>query len=201
MRQGTNVKRSWTNAEPVVQRWIIECDNEGIKLIQQRYADSHISKNQNLPYIISMSELKQLSPEQINKLRASFQLIDQDNDGKITLADLKGINESIGISVSETELEKMISMSTNEDGSVNFPAYLSIISSDIKSVPDPAELAQALEIFSRDMNIDIGELKNSLLKQGMKEGDIDSVIENFKMEKMNGDLIFKGKDFLEYLTK
>ncbi|KAH3685916.1 hypothetical protein WICPIJ_003105 [Wickerhamomyces pijperi] len=147
-----------------------------------------------------MSEVTQLSSDQINKLRTSFQLIDQDNDGKISISDLNKIHESLGITLSQTQIDEMLT--AGNDGMITFPNYLSIISNDMKTIPDSNELKQALQIFSLDMNINIKELRESLLKQGgISEKDIDSVINRFKLEKMSGEEVFKGKEFWEFLTK
>lgn len=142
----------------------------------------------------SKAKFTNLPAEQINKLRDAFQLIDQDNDGNISHSDLKKIYESIGNPKTDEEINKMLTTD------VSFTNYLTLLSNQLSSVPNKNEIIKAMKVFSEDMEINIRELKESLIKSGLTEKEIDSVLNNFKSERMNGDQIFMGNEFLNYIT-
>ncbi|KAH3666664.1 hypothetical protein WICMUC_005481 [Wickerhamomyces mucosus] len=145
-----------------------------------------------------MSGFPNISQEQINKIKDSFQLIDQDNDGNITRNDLQIIHQSLGTQLSDGQFKSMTEIAGTD--LINFTKYISILSNELKDIPSKNEIQEALEVFSKDMEINVKELYEGLKNQGMKQEEIDHVVSRFKTEKMNGDQIFRGDEFLSYMT-
>jgi Ca2+-binding EF-hand superfamily protein len=137
--------------------------------------------------------------DEIERLRDAFQLIDQDSDGNISKQDLRKTYESIGQQISDSEIDKMFS-ATKSETDISFTSYLSMLSNDLTQIPNKNEIVKAMKIFSEDMEINSKELKDHLKRSGMKEGEVDLVLKNFQTEKMNGDQVFLGKEFLNFIT-
>jgi Ca2+-binding EF-hand superfamily protein len=141
------------------------------------------------------TKFKQLPAQEIEKIRDAFQLIDQDNNGSISSTDLKTTFQSISQEKNDKEIEGML-----ESGDLGFPAFLSLISNELNQLPDRSEILRALQIFSQDTLVDSNDLCNALIDAGMVKTEINPVLEAFETERMNGDKIFQGQGFLDYVS-
>lgn len=149
------------------------------------------SKKQNV------TKLEALPADQIAKLKDSFEIIDHDNDGIISDEDLKNMSKTTGKELSEKEIEVLLSRSK---GPMNFSTFLSLLSGDLNQLPNKSEIQRALQVFSADTEVDAKELCENLRAVGMEESEFKPILERFKTERMNGDQVFMGTNFLNFVS-
>ncbi|GAA5908049.1 hypothetical protein JCM6882_000211 [Rhodosporidiobolus microsporus] len=90
-------------------------------------------------------------PAQVQTFREAFSLIDQDNDGLISEADLKGLLESLGQSPSPAHLQSLLSSipSTQPSGQkgISFTSFVTLFSQHLSSLSPEADLLEAFASF------------------------------------------------------
>ncbi|CDR39728.1 CYFA0S03e06546g1_1 [Cyberlindnera fabianii] len=145
------------------------------------------------------ANFSQLPSEQIERLRDAFQLIDQDNDGFVSEKDIKATYKSISKDIKDDEVKAMLNGKT-DDGKLTFPAYLSLMSKEIAQLPNKSEIQKALRVFSSDMEINLKDLRESLAAVGMKKEELEPVLSAFKTERMDGEVMFMGGNFMSYVS-
>ncbi|CEP21208.1 Mlc2 [Cyberlindnera jadinii] len=141
------------------------------------------------------SKLTQLPAEQIERLRDAFQLVDQDSDGTISKEDLQKTFKSISVEKSDQEIDSMLA-----SGEVGFTDFLSLISNDLAQLPDKSDIQSALQVFSFDCEVNMDEMRESLKNVGMDTDELDSILADFAKERMDGEKVFNGKEFISYLS-
>ncbi|ODV76591.1 Mlc2p, partial [Cyberlindnera jadinii NRRL Y-1542] len=137
----------------------------------------------------------QLPAEQIERLRDAFQLVDQDSDGTISKEDLQKTFKSISVEKSDQEIDSMLA-----SGEVGFTDFLSLISNDLAQLPDKSDIQSALQVFSFDCEVNMDEMRESLKNVGMDTDELDSILADFAKERMDGEKVFNGKEFISYLS-
>lgn len=91
----------------------MDCDGQG-----------HISFQQFLELMSTKIEEKN-TPEDVMK---AFRLFDDDNEGKITLKNLKRVSDELGENLTDEELQEMIDeASTSGDGGISLDDFLHIM--------------------------------------------------------------------------
>ncbi|BGP14895.1 hypothetical protein JCM10213_003749 [Rhodosporidiobolus nylandii] len=106
-------------------------------------------------------------PAQVQTFKEAFDLIDQDNDGIISEADLKGLLASLGQTPSPQLLSSLLSspspgLSPNQ---LNFTAFVTLMASHLQELDTEPELLEAFASFDDDNS---GLIKASELRQGLK---------------------------------
>ncbi|AET38515.1 Mlc2p Ecym_2819 [Eremothecium cymbalariae DBVPG len=138
--------------------------------------------------------------DQIKSLKDAFQLIDDNGDGTISNIDLDKIWQALGKKLTQDEITNMLSQQDN--GELTFPAFLSVMSSSLGSMPDQSYIKDALQIFSKEgdleLSCDADELKEYLEMTGfIGENLFEKLLGNFISQSITGQRIFKGRRFLE----
>lgn len=118
-----------------------------------------------------------LIPEQFKE---SFALLDKDNDGIISRADLEAMTTSLGLRKSRAEMDEMLNSLPTP---LNFAAYFTAMSSLLVDMSSREDLLGALMTFDEGDTgkIDIKEFKDSLTsgRNGLSEAEVDNVIQSF----------------------
>lgn len=141
-----------------------------------------------------------LPSEQIAKLKDAFEIMDHDNDGRISKRDLESLKQTTGKTLSQEEIANLLSYIDNGNDNLNFSTFLSIMSNDLSQLPNKSEILRALKVFSTDTEVRAEELNKNLSAIGMNESEFKDVIDRFKSERMNGDQVFMGTDFLNFVS-
>lgn len=121
---------------------------------------------------------RKLTEEDVADLRETFDMFDKDSSGTISLQELQGVTEKLGLSVTLEELSDVIySVDVNNDGEIDFDEFLIMM----KKIPDTEkELREAFAVFDSDSDGTTSrtELKRIMLKFGQKltDQELDAVM-------------------------
>lgn len=98
-----------------------------------------------------MDESGNLSEETIAEFREAFVLFDKDNDGNISLEELKSITENMGQTVSDDELKGMMStVDPDNTGLVDFDGFVEIMKLALNRTDRSDEIKEAFNVFDKD---------------------------------------------------
>mmetsp|Transcript_33293 Transcript_33293/g.88388 ORF Transcript_33293/g.88388 Transcript_33293/m.88388 type:complete len:149 (+) Transcript_33293:72-518(+) len=122
----------------------------------------------------------QLIQEQLQEFEDTFNLFDQDGDGKLSIKELGSMLNALGQNPSEQSVRKMIQGFDHDDGKVDFPDWLSLMARKIKHSDTEDELIEAFKVFDRngDGFISPDELRTSMVNLGEKllNSEVDEMI-------------------------
>ena len=132
--------------------------------------------------------MEKLTEQQIAEYKEAFNIFDKDGDGAISAKEIGTVMRVLGNNPTEAELEEIVkSLDHNQNGSVDFPEFMSIMAKNGNEGNTEEELLKAFKIFDKDGNgfISAAELRNVMTSLGeklteeeiedlIKEADIDS---------------------------
>lgn len=96
----------------------------------------------------TQSHVTNLTPEQLNDIRETFSLFDKDGDGTISVNELQNTMSSLGQRVSENEIKEMMEdAETSDNGSLDYPAFLSMMTRKSVNKDTNTEMAEVREHF------------------------------------------------------
>ena len=130
-----------------------------------------------------------ISKRQYAELKGIFALFDIDDDGRISVKELKTIMKSLGQKLSDAELNNMLSLAdANSDGTIDFSEFVKITSGLMNTTDCDDELLEAFKVFDKDGNgcITRDELKRAMISLGeeLNDQEIDKM---FKAADINND--------------
>jgi Ca2+-binding EF-hand superfamily protein len=111
----------------------------------------------------------ELTAQQLQEMRQSFDIIDRDGDGFINIDDLSNLFAALGSDLSQAQIEAMLK-ENDVDGSekIDFPGFLAIMVRDTKQSDVDDELREAFRTLDADSDgfITLVELKKFLTQLG-----------------------------------
>ena len=111
-----------------------------------------------------------LTAQQIQEMRQSFDIIDRDGDGFINADDLTSLFVALGSDLSPAQIKNMIK-ENDVDGSekIDFPGFLAMMTRDVKQSDAEDELREAFRVMDADNDgfITPPELKKLLAQMGI----------------------------------
>lgn len=129
-------------------------------------------------------------------------MFDKNGDGKITTKELGTVMRSLGQNPTEAELTDMINeVDVDNDGSIDFPEFLTMMARKMKDTDSEAEIAEAFKVFDRngDGKISAAELRHVLTSIGEKLSDAD-VDQMIREADVNNDGEIDIQEFTQLLT-
>ncbi|OQV19215.1 putative Calmodulin [Hypsibius exemplaris] len=92
-----------------------------------------------------------LADKQIDEYRQAFALADKDGNGSISVADLGSFMRSLGVSLTDYNLQDMINdVDIDGNGSIEFPEFLRMMVRKMKLTDEDEELRIAFQFLDRD---------------------------------------------------
>ena len=116
----------------------------------------------------------ELTEKDIADFWDAFKLVDEDNNGEISVKELGLILQTLGQNPSRKELEEMIAtVDKNGNMEIDFGEFLELMSEKMKDTDAENEMVESFMVFDRDGNGLIGEeeLKQTMLGLGIKVGN------------------------------
>jgi len=103
-----------------------------------------------------------MTEEQLSDYKLAFAHFDKDNDGNISMDELRQIVEELGHSAAESEWAAMMQeIDTDADGFVDFAEFLAMMARRLMLSDNEEEILEAFKVFDKDNN---GELSAQELK-------------------------------------
>jgi calmodulin len=103
-----------------------------------------------------------MTEEQLADYKLAFAHFDKDNDGMISIEELKLIVEELGHSAADTDWQGMMNeMDADNDGNVDFAEFLAMMARRLMLSDNEEEILEAFKVFDKDNN---GELSAQELK-------------------------------------
>ncbi len=129
-----------------------------------------------------------LSEKEYADLALVFKLIDQDNSGSISNAELGFLMKSIGQNPTPAELQDMINEAdTNHNGAIELNEFVDLMAKKINETNKEDEMMEAFGIFDRDGDgyITLAELKlvMNYLGENINEGELDQMIQEADIDR------------------
>ncbi|YCL18869.1 Myosin type II regulatory light chain [Komagataella phaffii] len=135
-----------------------------------------------------------LNEEQIEKLQAIFEIMDQDSDGKISINDLTQIFNSLGDSKTEKDVITMFEEQHPDSNSgISFTMFLKFMSSKIERMTETRKMREALTVFGEE---EIGKQAFSETLDDTLE--VQEVLSEFSKENhLTGEIVFRNEKYLK----
>mmetsp|Transcript_2583 Transcript_2583/g.3428 ORF Transcript_2583/g.3428 Transcript_2583/m.3428 type:complete len:150 (-) Transcript_2583:81-530(-) len=117
-----------------------------------------------------MSRTKaELSPEQIEEFKLAFEMFDENGQGYLTKADLKGVLEKYGLNAKLVD-EMFKEADVTGSGKIGFPEFMSLMARGLKQADTQDELLEAFKVFDpyNEGFISEKDLAEALLTTGDK---------------------------------
>ncbi len=146
--------------------------------------------------------LDKLTEAQIAEFNEAFSLFDKEGSGTITTNDLGSVMRSLGLNPSEAELKAMLKdIDAGGNGTIEFPEFLTLLTSKTKERAEQAEIVAAFRVFDRnnDGHISGDEIRHIMGNLGEKITK-EEVDEMMREAKADGDGKLKYEQFVTMMN-
>ncbi len=146
--------------------------------------------------------LDKLTEAQIAEFGEAFSLFDKEGRGTITTNDLGAVMRSLGLNPSEAELKAMLKdIDAGGNGTIEFPEFLTLLTSKAKERAEQAEIVAAFRVFDRnnDGHISGDEIRHIMGNLGEKITK-EEVDEMMREAKADGDGKLKYEQFVTMMN-
>ncbi|KAL1331021.1 calcium-dependent protein kinase 13 isoform X2 [Arachis ipaensis] len=109
-----------------------------------------------------------LSNEEVEDIKDIFQKMDTDNDGIVSIEELKAGFQNFGSQLAESEIQMLLeAVNTNGKGTLDYGEFVAV-SLHLKRMANDEHLRKAFSYFDKDGNgyIEPDELRNALMEDG-----------------------------------
>lgn len=147
----------------------------------------------NIEEPITITNSNSMDEESLNKIKESFLLFDQDNDGYITKQELSTLLRALGKNLTDLEINNLITQHEIENNSIDFDKFI-IITNQITPKDTQNDLLNAYELFDPENNgfIKVNEFKHIMTNLGEKlnTNEIENIIKD--LDPQNEGKIYKN---------
>jgi len=153
------------------------------------------------PKAYVLAQADSLTEEQIAEYKEAFSLFDKSGDGTITTKDLGTVIRALGKNPTEAELQDIINeVDPNGDGTVDFPAFLTIMARKMKDTDTEEDIVEAFRVFDKDGagTISAAELRHVMTNLGEKLTD-EEVDEMIREADVHGDGVIDYRAFTKII--
>ena len=134
-----------------------------------------------------------LDEDQIMELRTAFRIFDKDNSGTVSADELQMVFKSLGQTVSEEEIMKLLSkFDVNNNAEIDFPEFILMMQERMKEPDVRDEYSAAFKIFDRkeDNTVQANELIQILQALDLPQAEEVAAVLN-QFSDMNGQINYK----------
>ncbi|XP_012617817.1 calmodulin-like [Microcebus murinus] len=134
----------------------------------------------------------QLAEEQTTEFKEAFSLFDKDGDGTITTKELGTVMRSLGQNPTDAD---------NVNGTIDFPAFLTMMARKMKDTDSEEETREAFRAFDKDGNVhnSAAELHHVMTNLGEKLTD-EEADEMIREADIDGDGQVNYEEFVQMMT-
>ena len=149
-----------------------------------------------------MENIKKEEKTNFLNLQEAFNVFDKDNDGSITIKELRTAMRSLGYNPSAEELQDLIREYDKDDsGTIELNEFMKLMTNKIKEQEEVNQLIEMFEVFDRngDGLLSKDEIKN--LFDSINEEISDEILEEFiKEADLDNDGKINFQEFVNLLT-
>ena len=149
-----------------------------------------------------MENTKKKEKTNFLNLQEAFNVFDKDNDGSITIKELRTAMRSLGYNPSAEELQDLIREYDKDDsGTIELNEFMKLMTNKIKEQEEVNQLIEMFEVFDRngDGLLSKDEIKN--LFDSINEEISDEILEEFiKEADLDNDGKINFQEFVNLLT-
>ena len=149
-----------------------------------------------------METIKKEEKTNFLNLQEAFNVFDKDNDGSITIKELRTAMRSLGYNPSAEELQDLIREYDKDDsGTIELNEFMKLMTNKIKEQEEVNQLIEMFEVFDRngDGLLSKDEIKN--LFDSINEEISDEILEEFiKEADLDNDGKINFQEFVNLLT-
>ncbi|XP_064652568.1 calmodulin-beta-like isoform X2 [Lineus longissimus] len=167
------------------------------------------SKKKKTPSNMTEKDMKKracelgLTQKQISEYKEAFKLVDKDDDGRITTAELYEVMSFLKNSVSQEQVEVMIDQADIDgNGTVEFDEFLKMMARRQREEPKSSddEMREFFRVFDRDGNgfIDAQELRYTMKHLGEQLTDAE-LKDMIKAADLDGDGKINYEEFIRMM--
>lgn len=163
---------------------------------QQKLDKKSLKKNQVKTFDTDLTE------EQLNEIRESFNMFDQNGDGTISIEELKEVMTNLGQSVSDENIQEMLEdVDTDAEGNLDFESFRKIMTQKMATTDINKEMQEAFNFFDQDGDgtITAEELRLCMQKLG-EELTEDEIKEMLKEADADGNGEIEYAEFVKLIT-
>lgn len=145
----------------------------------------------------------ELDDKQSELFRTEFALYDKDNSGFITVEEFGTVMRSLGVNMSETELQEMVdTVDRDSDGEISYDEFVMMMRIKMTNQCNEEELAEAFRAFDADESgfVTGEELRNALACLGEDNFSREECNELLKYIDTDGDGRVDYSEFAALLT-
>ena len=149
-----------------------------------------------------MKSSKDLTKEgKMTILKEAFELFDTDNDGQITIDEIKSFFDNIGDELNRGEIQDMINeVDVDGNGTITFDAFRGLIDRKLRNEKVEEEIIETFKKFDKDNDglisaNDIYELMK-MFGQGITKPEAEEMVKNVDLD---GDGFVNYQEFVKML--
>ncbi|BGP38909.1 hypothetical protein JCM10449v2_002847 [Rhodotorula kratochvilovae] len=153
----------------------------------------------------SSSAYQVFDAAQVQTFKEAFSLIDQDNDGVISEADLRGLLNSLGQTPDPALLSSLLSSRPlpadpssplpPPAGQLNFTSFVTLMASHLSALDPESEMLEAFACFDEDNSgyCDAGEVREWLKSSGdrMSDEEVDKLLHPPFLDRKTGKFNYR----------
>ena len=145
---------------------------------------------------------KELSDDQLNEIRDSFDLFDRDGTGTIGADDLWVVMRALGCEPRKEDMKKMVGEVDQENtGQISFDGYLQIVLNKMVERPGLDDILKAFRLFDREGSgaVSFAQLKRIVQQIGETISD-EELHEMIAEADRKGSGVVDEEDFVKIIT-
>ncbi|XP_021899249.1 calmodulin-like protein 2 [Carica papaya] len=173
---------------------------------------SHESPSVSIPIAAGSSSARLQSGSRRGELKRVFGTFDKNGDGFITKQELRESMKSMRMSMTETEVEEMVSkLDSNGDGLIDFEEFCLVYDDGSHGEmgeegggEETGELKEAFDVFDKDRDglISVDELGSVLFALGLQEGKrVEDCREMIRKVDVDGDGMVNFDEFKKMMKR
>jgi len=149
-----------------------------------------------------------IDDEKLNRIEEGCQLFDKDNDGLITISELRTVMRSLGHNIPESDINEMLKLSDKDDVAVNtlvdYKEYFDLFIKTMSNLTEKEKEEDIIENFKKNYDrdntgfIQTSELKHMIVQCSEKYSD-EEIEEILRLADIDSDNYISYEDFVRLM--
>ena len=156
---------------------------------------------------ISMNNVV-IDDEKLNRIEEGCQLFDKDNDGLITISELRTVMRALGHNIPESDINEMLKLSDKDDPTANnlvdYKEYFDLFIKTMSNITEKEKEEDIIENYKKNYDRDntgftqTSELKHMIVQCGERYSE-EEIEEILRISDIDADNYINYEDFVRYM--